>query len=56
MSSHMVNFNQLESEIGWRVWGTPASLNGFCVLATLLHGILVVGVRAAITLGIGPDF
>jgi len=26
------------------VWGTPANFNGFRVLATLLHGTLVVGV------------
>jgi len=28
----------------WRVWGTPANFNGFRVLATLLHGSLVVGI------------
>ena len=65
----MVNFGSLAAEIGSGVWGTPANLNGFCVLAALLHGTLVVasaklsGVeqrappvfgRAAITLGIGP--
>jgi len=32
------------AEICWRVWGTPANFNGFCVLAALLHGTLVVGV------------
>ena len=26
------------------VWGTPANVNGFRVLAALLHGTLVVGV------------
>jgi len=66
---NMVNFGLLAAEISWRVWGTPANFNGFRVLATLLHGTLVVGVsqtcgvdqrassifgRAAITLGIGP--
>ena len=65
---NMVNFGPLTAEIGWRVWGTPANLNGFRVSAALLHGTLVVGVsetcvveqrappifgRAAITLGIG---
>jgi len=64
----MVNFGLLTAEIRWRVWGTPADFNGFRVLAALLHGTLVVGVklcgveqrvppifgRAAITLGIGP--
>jgi len=34
----------LTAEICWRVWGTPANFNGFRVLATLLHGTLVVGV------------
>jgi len=66
---NMVNFAPLAPEICWRVWGTPANFNGFRVLATLLHGTLVVGVnqtlwrwtegatyigRAAITLGIDP--
>jgi len=41
---NMVNFSPLEAEIGSLVWGTPANFNGFCVLTTLLHGILVVGV------------
>ena len=40
----MVNFGQLAAEIVSLVWGTPANFNGFCVLAALLHGILVVGV------------
>ena len=39
---NMVNFGLLAAEIG--VWGTPANFNGFGVLATLLHGTLVVGV------------
>jgi len=66
----MVNFGPLTAEIGFGVWGTPANFNGFCILAALLHGSLVVGVsqtffsieqrapplfsRAAITLGFGP--
>jgi len=67
----MVNFGLLAAEICWRVWGTPTNLNGFRVLAALLHGTLVVGViqtlrrsikgppifgRAAITVGTGPHF
>jgi len=31
------------AEIGPVVWGTPASFNGFRVLAALLHGTPVVG-------------
>ena len=65
---NMVNFSLLTAEICWRVCGTPANFNGFCIVAALLHGTLVVGVsqtlrgwtegatyirRAAIT-GIGP--
>jgi len=42
---NMVNFGLLAAEICWRVWGTPAIFNGFRVLAALLHGTLVVGVR-----------
>jgi len=65
----MVNFRPPTAEIGSLVWGTPANFNGFRVLATLLHGSVVVGVSqlcgvdqrappifgmAAITFGIGP--
>ena len=65
----MVNVGPLTAEIGSGVLGTPTNCNGFCVLAALLHGILVVGVshicgveqrappmfgRATIRLGIGP--
>jgi len=64
----IMNFGLLMAEICWQVWGTPANFNGFRVLATLLHGTLVVGVsqtlrrwtegttyiRQTITLGIGP--
>jgi len=32
------------AEIDWRVWGTLSYFNGYRVLATLLHGIQVVGV------------
>jgi len=41
---NIVNFSPLMAEIGSGVWGTPANFNGFCVLAALLHGSLVVGV------------
>ena len=40
-----MNFSLLTADICCRVWGTPANFNGFRVLATLLHGTLVVGVR-----------
>jgi len=33
-------FRPLKLEIYWRVWGTPATFNGFRVLAALLHGTL----------------
>ena len=41
---NMVNFEPLTAESGWGVWGTSANFNAFRVLATLLHGTLVVGV------------
>jgi len=41
---NMVYICSLAAEICWRVWGTPANFNGFCVLAALLNGTLVVGV------------
>jgi len=59
---NMVNFCPLVAEIGLPVWGTPANVNGFRVLAALLHGSQVVSVsqtmfgRVTITLGIGPHF
>jgi len=40
----MVNFGPLAAEIVSLVWGTPGNFNGFCVLAALLHGTVVVGV------------
>ena len=40
----MVNFGLLAAEILSGVWGTPATFNGFRVLAALLHGSQVVGV------------
>jgi len=33
----MVNFGTLTAETGWWVWRTPANLNGFRVLALILH-------------------
>jgi len=41
---NMVNFGPLAAEIISLVWGTPRNVNGFGVLAALLHGTLVVGV------------
>jgi len=32
------------AEMGSLIWGTPANFNGFHVLASLLHGTLVVGI------------
>ena len=44
-SHNMVNFGSpLAAEIGSLVSATPPDLNGFRVLAALLHGTLVVGV------------
>ena len=40
----MANVGPLTAEIGSVVWGTPANFNGFCILAALLHGHVVVGV------------
>jgi len=40
----MVNFGPLAAEIDPEVWGTPANLNGFRILAALLHGTLVMGI------------
>jgi len=36
-SHNMVNFGPLAAEIGSLVWGTPANLNWFCVLPSLLQ-------------------
>jgi len=33
----MANFSPLTAEIYWRVWDTPANINGFGLLASLLH-------------------
>jgi len=35
--NNTVNFGPLMAEMGWRVWGTPANINGFRILASLLH-------------------
>ena len=40
----MVNFDLVAAEIVSLVWGIPANFNGLRVLASLLHGTLVVGV------------
>jgi len=34
---NMSNFGPLTAEIGSKVWGTPANLNGFRVLPSLLQ-------------------
>jgi len=36
---NMVNFGPIAAKIGLPLWGTPPNLNGFRVLAALLHGI-----------------
>ena len=41
---NMVNFGRLAAEIGLLVWITTANLNGFRILAALLHSTQVVGV------------
>jgi len=50
---NMVNFGPLAAEISWRVWGTPANFNGFCVLVALLHDSQVVGVSQTAALNRG---
>ena len=40
----MVNFGLLAMETDLVVWGTPVNVNGFHVLAALLHGSQVVSV------------
>jgi len=37
MPSQYGELCSLTAEIGWRVCGTPANFNGFCVLASLLY-------------------
>jgi len=41
---NMLNFGPPMALICWQVWGTAVNFNGFCFLAALLHGTLVVGV------------
>jgi len=41
---NVVNVGPQAAEIVSVVWGTPANVNGFGVLAALPHGTLVVGV------------
>jgi len=50
---NMVNFGLLTAEICWRVSGTFANFNGFCVLAALLHGTLIVGISQTAALNRG---
>jgi len=52
----MVNFGPLTAEIHSGVWGTPANFNGFCVLAALLHGTLVVGISQTAALNRGTTY
>ena len=52
---NMVNFGQLVVEISSLVWGTPANFNGFRVLASLLHGTLIVGVSQTLRHGGRPS-
>jgi len=49
----MVNLGLLAAEIVSLVWGTPGNFNGFRVLASLLHGTLVVGVNQTSALNRG---
>jgi len=49
----MVNLGPLAAEIDPVVWGTRANFNRFRVLAALLHGTLVVGVRKTAALNRG---
>jgi len=41
---NMVNFGSITAENCWRVWGTPANFNRFCVLAALLRGTPAAGI------------
>ena len=43
----------IAAEIFSWVWGTPGNSNGFCVLAALLHGTLVVGISQTAALNRG---
>ena len=50
---NMVNFGPLADEIVSLVWGNPANVNGFRVLAAILHGTLAVGVNQTVALNRG---
>ena len=50
---NMANVGLLTAEICWRVWGTPANFSGFCILAALLDGTLVMGVSETAALNRG---
>ena len=50
---NVVSFDLLMAEICWWVWGIRANFNGFRVLAALLHGTLVVGVKGATCIRLG---
>jgi len=50
---NMVNFGPLAAEIVSLIWGTPATFNGFRVLAALLYGTPVVGVSQTAALNRG---
>jgi len=44
MSAQYGELGPLAAEIVSLVWGTPANFKGFRILASLLHGTLVLGV------------
>ena len=48
---NMVNFGLLATKIVSLVWGTPANVNRFRVIAALLHSTLVVGVSQTLRRG-----
>ena len=48
----MVNFGLLAAEIVSLIWGTPATFNGFRVLAALLHATVIVGVSQTLRCGV----
>jgi len=50
---NMVHFGPLAAEIFSLVLGTPGNFNGFRVLASLVHGTLVVGVSQTAALDRG---
>ena len=47
----MVNFGLLTAEMCWQVWGTLANVNGFRILAALLHRIPAAGVSKTLRRG-----